>query len=100
MKLDCAVFLNLDRDLKRQSETLRGATGSDVVAHEGCEETLFRHAKQIPPRQRSDREQASCNHVGPALFFMLNFYWGRYYQVSHFNFNHQVSKRHFMRNEV
>jgi hypothetical protein len=77
MKLDCAAFLNLDRDLKRQSETLRGATGSDVVAHKGCEETLFRYAKQIPPRQRPDREQASCNHVGPAYSSLLNFLLGK-----------------------
>jgi hypothetical protein len=101
MKLDCAVFLNLDRDLKRRSETLRGAIGKRRGAHRGCEETLLRHAKLIPVcglGKRSDLELASWNHVGPVIS-MLNLL-GKYYQVSHFNFNHQVSKRHFMSNEV
>jgi hypothetical protein len=74
---DCAVFLNLDRDLKRQSETLRGAIGSDVVYIKGYEETPLRHAKQIPvaARQRSDLDMPSCNHVGPAIPW-LNFTGG------------------------
>jgi hypothetical protein len=50
MKLDCVVFLNLDRDLRRQSETLRGAIGSDVVDIETAkyEETKCLTTKQIP----------------------------------------------------
>ena len=48
MKLDCAVFLNLDRDLKRQSETLRGAIGSGVVHMEAARKHCFAMQKQIP----------------------------------------------------